>query len=80
MKKVRYISIDGHNPVGAELTHGKIYNVNYYIPGLINGECVVIINDFGYIETFFITDNNGIVRFEDATHEYRNDIIDEILS
>lgn len=66
------------------LTKGKIYEVLEYgtlgksanNPGIIT---IRIEDDFGSITSYLLNSYLGTDIFEDATEEYRNDIIDYIL-
>lgn len=86
MEKVIYNPIcngKGENLI-TNLTLGKIYDVEFYIPETgINNDGVYIINDIGneqYYPISIMFNGNIIILFEDGTEAYRNLIIDEILS
>lgn len=70
------------------LTIGKIYDVLEFYPNLDGiDDCIFIKNDLGFNITYYmhILKNNGFLitlgelAFIDATHEFRNEVIDEIL-
>jgi len=74
MRKVRYIPTD--SMCYDDITVGKVYDVildldDYYI---------LIDNDKGERDFFFIYSIGGILEFPDVTNEYRNEIIDGILT
>lgn len=76
MRKVKHIS--DFYVLG--LTKDKVYNVIKYFPSSsisnnTNIDIVKIINDMGVTQLYYVPNY-----FIEATSEYRNSIIDEILS
>lgn len=79
MRRVRYIP-------GCAITHyGLSANKIYVVNRLFNNKDVYlpwieITNDNGKLVSFYIQSYNGTIEFVDATAEYRDEIIDGILS
>lgn len=71
MKKLKFIKQSIATPEISLITKDKIYDMLYYNSPY---EEVTIMADNGYSIIW------NLDAFEDVTHEYRNDIIDEILS
>ena len=78
MKKVRYI---GESNLRLELTNGKVYDVVSYYKSEkgIFWDDITLINDSGIAYIYDVCDFYEMPLFIDATEEYRNDIINEIL-
>lgn len=78
MKKVKFISNDKY----AYLTKGEVYNVVKYERCMMDNkeyDAISIINDIGEVSHHHFYPRLTST-FEDVTHHYRNDIIDEILN
>lgn len=77
MKKVKYVSPIVYSD--DSLTIGKIYDVLKYTFILINVEGIVsILDDNGNIGDYFMRNIDGDL-FIDATIEYRDGVINDIL-
>lgn len=71
MKKVKYIWNRGDNRLG--LIANMIYNVVYEFNDIIE-----ILDSYGIVRTYYLSECMGIY-FIDATAEYRDEVINEIL-
>lgn len=81
MRKVKYVGNHIHIAY-SNLTFGSIYDVLEYYPCYDdhNMDRVVILDDIGERLDLIVTDIFGNFILKDHTIEYRNDIINNILS
>lgn len=78
MRKVKYIPAT--HLAYSRLTIGKVYDVISYEYDLkLNCNIIYIRNDEGVTDWYFASIHNDVSVFIDVTHEYRNDVINEIL-
>ncbi len=73
MRKVKCVSA-----VSSGFTLNKVYDVIRYIPTNV-GDAVFLFNDFDKSGFFYLSDTDRIL-FIDATSEFRNETIDNILN
>lgn len=80
MKKVKFIFSPGYISYN-DLTLNKVYDVvEFHIGRAIFWTTVTIINDQGKVLAYDLYDHYYNLLFEDVTHTYRSDVIDEILA
>ena len=80
MRKVVYV-YTGKYGYNTSLTIGKTYDVISYRKNKdFMHEVIVLNNDYGNNEWFFLYAGYNTPFFEDVTSEYRNEIIDGILT
>lgn len=74
MRKVRYIP-EENMAAYKSLTINKVYDVIDYVD-----RTIVLLADDGVVKYFYMYSGYETLEFINVTHEYRNEIIDNILS